>query len=115
MTSYPTPEFRRTALAPGLLAAIALIAGAALLGTDGFIWIQFATSILALIVSVYGWQSGGWWWVIPLAVIAIAWNPIVPFNFAGPVWQAAQFVAAGVFIAAGVRIRIRVGQERGRR
>jgi hypothetical protein len=107
MSSYPTPEFRRTALAPGLLAAIVLMAGLALLDNPGgYIFIRFAVAILALIVLVFAWQAKQWWWILPLLVIAAAWNPILPPPFSGQWWVAAQFVAAIVFIAAGILIKI---------
>lgn len=106
MTSYPTPEFRRTALVPGILAAIVLIAGAVLVGTDGFTWIRFAVSILALIVAVFAWQARHWWWLIGLVPIAIVWNPVWPFEFDGPIWQGAQFAAALIFILAAILVKI---------
>ena len=106
MTSYPTPQFRRTALAPSILAAIVLVAGVALVGTGGFTWIRFAVSILALIVAVFAWQAGQWWWLIGLIPIAVVWNPVWPINAAGTLWQAAQFAAALIFIVAGILIKI---------
>lgn len=115
MTSYPTPARRRTTLAPGILAAIVLVAGAALLGTGGFTWILFAVSILALIVSVFAWQAGQWWWLLVLVPIAVAWNPVVPLPMAGPAWQAAQFLAALVFLAAGILITVDNPDDRNRR
>ncbi len=116
MTSYPTPEFRRTALAPGILGAIVLFAGFALLSSEGFVWIRFATSILALIISVYAWQAGQWWWLIGLVPIAVLWNPIFPIDIASDqVWLALQYVAAIVFIVAGVRIKVPNPDDRNRR
>lgn len=116
MTSYPTPEFRRPALAPGILGAIVLIAGLALLDNDGgFLFIKFGVAILALIMCVFAWQGQQWWWIISLALIAIVWNPIWPFAFHGQVWVASQFVAAIVFVATGVRVKVKNPEDRNRR
>jgi hypothetical protein len=116
MTSYPTPEFRRPALAPGILGAVVLIAGLALLDNDsGFLFIKFGVAILALIMCVFAWQGRQWWWIIGLAAIAIAWNPIWPFALHGQVWVAAQFAAAIVFVATGVRVKVKNPEDRNRR
>ena len=115
MTSYPTPEFRRTALAPGILGAIVLIAGLALLDSgNGFQFIRFGVSILALIVGWFAIGAKHWWWAIPLAVVAVLWNPIWPLQFHGQVWVGAQFVAALVFIGAGVFPKIQNTENRNR-
>jgi hypothetical protein len=113
--TYPTPEFRRTALAPGILGAIVLLAGIALVGGDGFTIIRFAASILALVVAVFAWQARQWWWLIGLVPLAIVWNPIVPFDLGNDGWLAAQYVGALVFIAAAVFIKIRNPEDRNRR
>ena len=115
MTTYPTAAFRRTALVPGVLAAIVLAAGAVLVGTEGFTWIRYVTSILALIISVFAWQSRQWWWLLGLIPIAVAWNPVIVLPFDGVVWQAVQFVAALVFIAAGLLIKVPNPEDRNRR
>jgi len=116
MTSYPTPEFRRTALAPGILGAIVLVAGLALLdNASGYLFIRFGVSILALIVCVFAYQAGRWWWIVALAAIAIVWNPVVPFELHGQWWVAAQFVAALAFVAAGILIKVKNPEDRNRR
>lgn len=106
MTSYPTPAFTRPALAPGVIGAIALVAGSVLVGTDGFIWITYVVSILAIIVCVFAVQARQLWWLAVLAPIAIAWNPVIPLPFTGTIWLAAQFVAALAFIVVGVRLKV---------
>ncbi|MCU1413526.1 MAG: hypothetical protein JWN80_866 [Microbacteriaceae bacterium] len=116
MAQYPTPKYRRTAFAPAILGAIVLLAGLALLDNPGgYLFIRFGVAILALIVVVFAWQAKHWWWLLPLAAIAVAWNPIYPPKFSGQWWVAAQFVAALVFIAAGILIRIRNPEDRNKR
>lgn len=112
MTSYPTPAFSRPALAPGILAALVLVAGVALVGSDGFLWIRFAVSILALIVCVFAVQARQWWWVLALGPVAVAWNPVLPLPFTGLLWQIAHFAAALVFVAAGLLVRVPNGDDR---
>jgi hypothetical protein len=116
MTSYPTPEFRRTALAHGILGAIVLVAGLALLdNAGGYLFIRFGVSILALIMCVFAFQAGQWWWIVGLAAIAVLWNPVVPFGLHGQWWVAAQFVASLVFVLAGVLVKVRNPEDRNRR
>ena len=104
--TYPK-QSRRTALVPALLAVVALLIGVALIASDGFIVIQFIVSIFALIVSVFAWQARQWWWVVPLAAIAVLWNPVYPIDLAQPdLWLGLQYVAAAVFIAAGILIKV---------
>jgi hypothetical protein len=113
--SYPTPQFRRTALAPGIVGALVLLAGIALIGTDWFTFVLFAVCILALIVSVFAWQAKQWWWLIGLLPIAVLWNPIFPLDLDPDVWLGAEYVATLVFIAAGILIKIRNPEDRNRR
>jgi len=113
--SYPTPRFRRTALAPAIVGALALLAGIALIDSDTFIVVNYVVSILALIVSVFAWQARQWWWLIGLVPIAVVWNPVFPVGLEGDAWLGLQYVAALVFIAAGVLIKIRNPEDRNRR
>jgi hypothetical protein len=116
MTSYPTPAFTRPALAPGLLGAIVLLAGLALLDDDsGYFWIRMVVAVLALIVCVFAAQARQWWWLAVLAAVAVVWNPVWPFGFHGQGWVAAQFVAALAFVVAGVLIKVRNPEDRNRR
>jgi hypothetical protein len=116
MTSYPTPAFTRPALAPGLLGAIVLLAGLALLDNDGgYFWIRTVVAVLALIVCVFAWQARQWWWLLGLVPVAIVWNPVWPTAFHGQGWVAAQFVAALLFVVAGVLITVRNPEDRNRR
>ncbi|HEY9498293.1 MAG TPA: DUF6804 family protein [Terrimesophilobacter sp.] len=116
MTSYPTPAFTRPALAPGLLGAIVLFVGLALLDNDSaYFWIKAVVAVLALILCVFAWQAKQWWWLLGLVPIAIVWNPVWPIDLHGQGWVAAQFVAALVFIVAGVLIKVRNQDDRNRR
>jgi hypothetical protein len=110
--SYPTRS-RRTALAPGILAAIALLIGVALITSDGFTVIRYIVSILALIVAWFAWQARQWWWIVGLVPIAVLWNPVFPIDLGQPdVWLGLQYVAVLVFIAAGILIKVADTDER---
>lgn len=104
MTSS-APQMQRNALAPGLLAAIALFLSP--LFTEGFVatTILFVVAILAVIVAWFAWQAGQWWWTIVFVAIAVVWNPVFPFDFSGWIWTIAQFVAALAFITAGALVK----------
>jgi hypothetical protein len=107
MSSYPIKPFRRTALAPGILAAIVLLAGLALLESSAFFWIKTVVAILAAIVAVYAWQARQWWWLVPLAAIVVLWNPIWPLTIhPGQLWLGLQYVAVLVFIVCGALIKV---------
>ena len=108
MSSYPTKSFRRTALAPGILAAIVLLAGFALIGNlAAFFWIKTVIAILAAIVCVYAWQSKQWWWLVPLGAIVVVWNPVWPIVVRpDQLWLGLQYIAIIVFIVTGLLIRI---------
>jgi hypothetical protein len=100
------PTFTRAALAPGLLGAIGLLAGLALLDSDGFTIIRFLVSILALIMCVFVLQAKAWWWLLALVPIVVLWNPIVVLDLSGQGWVSAQFIAALLFIIIGVRTKV---------
>ena len=112
---YGRPAFRRTALAPGLLAGIALLAGTALLDSSAYLVFRFIIAILALIVVVFAFQAKHWWWIPVMAAIAVLWNPVFPFAFDGPVWMGAQYIAILAFVLAGVLIKVPFTAEDARR
>ncbi|TFC82441.1 hypothetical protein E3T23_04275 [Cryobacterium cheniae] len=105
------PTFTRTALAPGLLGAVILLGGLALLDSEGFILIRYAVSILALILCVFAIQAKAWWWLIGLVPIAVLWNPIVVIDLSGQGWVSAQFIAALIFILVGVVTKVPVRRD----
>jgi hypothetical protein len=92
----------RRALAPAVLAAIVLLAGLALIGSDGFLWIRYGVAILSLIVAVFVWQARRWAWLPVPIVIAVLWNPALPFPFSGKPWAIGQLVAAVLLVVTGV-------------
>jgi len=112
---YPTPQFRRTALAPGILTAIVLFAGLPLIDTDGYIVIQFAVSILALILCVFAWQAKQWWWLIGLAPIAVLFNPVLPVDLDPGFIPILHYLSVLVVVAAAVFIRVPNPEDRNRR
>jgi hypothetical protein len=103
---YGAPTVRRLALAPGLLAAIVLIAGFALIEGSGFIIIRYVVAILALIIGYFAFQAKQWWWMPLLLAIAVIWNPVFPFGFTGIYWYGAQYAAVIVFVLAAIFIKV---------
>lgn len=97
---------QRNALAPALLAAAVLFLAPVLMAADWPPVVLFVAAILALIVSWFAIQARHWWWVPVFGAIAVIWNPVFPFPFAGPVWTAAQPTAAVVFLVAGALIKV---------
>ena len=112
---YGRPAFRRTALAPGILAGVALLGAVALIESPAFIVFRFVVSILALIVLVFAFQARHWWWIPIMLAVAVIWNPIFPLDITGPWWVGAQYVAILVFVLAGVLIKVPFTAEDSRR
>lgn len=103
------PAFQRNALAPGILAAFALVAAQLWLAGAWDEVLRYVISILALIVAWFAMQAKHWWWVPVFVAIAVMWNPVVPFGWEGPAQTAfffwAHLVAAAAFVVAGLLIR----------
>ena len=112
---YGRPAFRRTALAPGLLASVALLVGFALIESEAFIVIRFVVAILALIVLVFA-VAGAALVVDPVPARDRGGRGIrsIPLDIAGPWWIAAQYVAILVFVLAGIFIKVPVTRPRTR-
>lgn len=105
-SSPPQPaSFQRNALAPGLLAAIALFLSPLLADGTGATIIRFVVAILALIVAWFALQAKQWWWTVVFVAVAVVWNPVYPLEFSGPWWIAAQIVGAVLFLLAGALIK----------
>ena len=103
---YGDRPFTRPALAPGLIAAVVLFVGIALIGQNAFTFVGWGVTVLALIVMVFAIRARHWWWLPVLAAIAVFWNPVAPFGFDGPLWLGVQYLAILVFIVAGVLIKV---------
>ncbi|WP_374007210.1 DUF6804 family protein [Leifsonia sp. LS-T14] len=100
------PAFNRAALVPGLLGAIVLLAGLALVGGDWYLYIRYAVSILALILCVFAGQAKKWWWLAGLIPVAVIWNPVWPLALGALALQGLSIVAAVLLVAAAVTIKI---------
>lgn len=100
-----SPEYQRNAFVPGVLGAIACLAGIALIDHEYYLAIRFIVAILALIIGWFAVQARQWWWAPVMLAIAVVWNPLYPFPFSGPWWVGAHIVAAALFLAAGATIK----------
>ena len=99
-------EYQRNALAPAILAAIACLAGIALISHEYYLVIRFIITILAVIIGWFAIQARQWWWLPVMLAIAVVWNPLYPFLFTGEWWVVGHIAAAAVFIAAGAMIKV---------
>jgi len=60
-------------------------------------------------VAVFAWQARKWWWVLPLGAVAVLWNPVFPIELGMPdLWLGLQYVAALIFLIAGLLVRTSV-------
>ncbi|WP_460578901.1 DUF6804 family protein [Humibacter ginsengisoli] len=104
------PTRARLALLPGLIAAIVLIAGLALIHGGWYIWVLYAVAILALIMCVFAVQGKNYWWLAGLIPIAIVFNPVWPLSIPDLWLRLLHLAGAIVFIAAGVSIKVPVDE-----
>jgi hypothetical protein len=107
MTNYNAPAFRRTALLPGIIGAVALLAGIFVNTEAGFTVIRYIVSIFALIVLVIAIQARSWLWILPLGAIAVVWNPVWPIRLQDDLWFGLQYAAALVFLLAAFFVKDR--------
>ncbi|WP_245762480.1 DUF6804 family protein [Mycetocola miduiensis] len=100
------PNFTRPALAPGILAAIVLFVGVALIDSSWFIVVRFVVAILAVIVAWFAIAGRRWWWLVVLVPIVVLWNPVFPLGLTGTGWMSAQLIAPIFLVAAGIMITV---------
>jgi len=93
-------------LAPGLLGAIILLAGLALVGNTWYLGVQYAVAILALIICVFSAQAKQFWWFIGLIPIVVIWNPVWLIMFDALSLRLLHILAAAFFIVVGVAIKV---------
>ena len=105
--NFAKPDYRRTALAPAILGGLAALVGVLLIGSEPYLIVRFVVSILALVIAVFAWQARQWWWLAPLAAIAVAWNPAFIVPITGDLWLAMHYVAVLVFIVVGILVRVK--------
>ncbi|WP_187976481.1 DUF6804 family protein [Mycetocola sp. JXN-3] len=114
------PTFTRPALAPGLLAAIVMMATVALLDSDLYYIVRFVVCILTAIVAFYSIRAGRAWWLIGLVPLLVFVNPIVPL----PTWPvevptdlifSLTLLFPLVLIGAAVTLKVPDIQEEARR
>lgn len=96
---------QRRALAPAVVGIVVLLAGLLLVGQDAYYFIRAGVSVLAVITAVFVWQARQWAWLVPPVVVAVLWNPIVPFAFAGQPFRLGHIVASVALLATGVFAR----------
>ena len=99
------PSVQRNALAPGILLAIALVVGTLLIGSEWYETLRFVIAVLALIIGWFAVQAKHWWWVPVFLAIAVAWNPVAPFDLSSQLGLLAHVAAAVVALVAAVLIK----------
>ena len=99
------PTFQRNALAPGVLLATGLMVGTMLFGSDWYETLRFVIAVLAVIIAWFAFQAKHWWWIPVFLAIAVAWNPVLPFDVAGQAWALAHLAAALVSLVAAILIK----------
>ncbi len=95
----------RRALLPAIVAAGVLLGGLLLVGQEGYLLIRFAAAVLALIVAVFVWQAKAWALLPAPIVIAVLWNPVLPFAFSGQAFRLGHVVAAATVLLTGFLAR----------
>ena len=102
---------QRRALGPAAVGIIVLLGGLLLVGQDAYLLIRFGVSILALITAVFVWQSRRWAWLPVPLVVAVLWNPVLPFAFSGQPFRLGHLVAAVALLLTGVFVRYTPPEE----
>lgn len=110
MAIYPTSKgFTRPALIPGILIALDMILGV-VLETGGYaLIVRYAATILALIMLVFAWQARAYWEYLPLAAIAVIWNPLWHIELPALAALLAYALTAIIAVVAGVITKVPEG------
>ncbi|MFD1722669.1 DUF6804 family protein [Amnibacterium endophyticum] len=95
----------RRALAPAALGAVVLLSGLLLIGTGLYVVVLYVVSVLALITAVLVGQAGRWAWLPVPIVVAVLWNPVLPFAFSGQPFRIGHVVAAAALVLTGTFAR----------
>lgn len=112
----PDPGWRRLALIPGVIAAVALLIGATTLDEGPFEVVRYIAAIFAAIVVVFAVQAKHWWWLPFLVAIVVLWQPVFVVPVAPTeLWHALQYVAALVFLLAGWFVKVPIPEDQRRR
>jgi len=112
MTHTSSVRLVRPTFIPGVLAAIVLLAGLALIGTDYSTPVLYVVCILALIMVVMVVQARRIFWAIPLIAVAAVWNPVLPLDIPETPFRMLHIVAAAVLLAVGIFMRVPEATER---
>jgi disulfide bond formation protein DsbB len=97
---------RRPLLVAGIIGAVVCLVGAATLGGGVFTLIRFLVAILALILAWMSVQYRAWWWAVPLAAMAVLWNPVIPIDLPLDGWRAVHYIGAALFLTPAVLVRV---------
>ena len=96
---------QRRVLGPAAVAAMVLLGGLLLVGQDAYLLIRFGVSVLSLIAAVFVWQSRAWAWLPVPLVVAVLWNPVLPFAFGGQPFRLGHVVGAVALLVTGAVVR----------
>ncbi|RIX31143.1 DUF6804 family protein [Amnibacterium setariae] len=96
---------QRRALAPAALGAMVLLGGLLLVGQEWYLYIRFAVSVLAVITTVFVWQAKQWAWLPVPLVVAVLWNPVLPFAFSGQPFRLGHVAGAAALLITGAFAR----------
>ena len=92
---------QRRALAPATIGTLVLLGGLLLVGQEAYLLIRFGVAILAVITAVFVWQAKQWAWLPVPLVIAVLWNPVLPFAFTGQPFRLGHVVGAVALLITG--------------
>lgn len=92
---------QRRALAPAAIGTIVLLGGLLLVDQEAYLLIRFGVAILAVITAVFVRQARQWAWLPVPLVVAVLWNPVLPFPFDGQPFRLGHVVGAVALLLTG--------------